>query len=85
MKQLNLGSDKDSSDHDKFQIDASLHESYIKMLQNNVSNEEWNTFCNAERNRIARDKRKWMKLNENSTDEEEAESSADMTEPKKPT
>ena len=85
MKQLDLGSGEDSSDHDEFQIDASLHESYIKMLQNNVSNEEWNTFCNAESNRIPRDKRKWIELNENSTDEEEAERSADTTEPRKPT
>ena len=53
LNNVDLDSGEESSDHDEFQIDASLHESYIKMLQNNVSNEEWSTFCEAERHRMS--------------------------------
>ena len=65
-----------SGQGEQFRIDTRLHESYIKMLQKNISNEEWDAFCVAERNRLQRDKHRWLSLNE---DTDEDENSSDTT------
>ena len=43
----------------KFEIDSDLHESYIKMVQKGISNDEWNTFCRAETHSRKRDDDLW--------------------------
>jgi len=57
--------------HQKFEIEARLHENYIRFVQKGTSNDEWNTFCEAETNRLKRQKEKWRLFNEDTDDDEE--------------
>ena len=48
----------------RFQISSKIQENYIKMIQNSMSNEEWNMFCRAKKNCLRQNKRQWKLLNE---------------------
>ena len=54
----------------KFDIDSKLHESYIKMVQKGISNDEWNTFCRAETCSRQRNSNLWRGWGNLSKDEE---------------
>ena len=51
--------------HSTFRVNADLHDSYIRMVQNGVSNDEWNAFKRAETRRQERDKRRWANWHSN--------------------
>jgi hypothetical protein len=50
---------KTEAEPKEFEIDSSLHDNYIKMVQKGISNDEWNLFCRQEERRKARDDKRW--------------------------
>ena len=48
-----------------FRVNADLHDSYIRMVQNGVSNDEWNAFKRAETRRQERDRSRWANWHRN--------------------
>ena len=55
----------------KFEIDSKLHETFIKMVQKGISNDEWNAFCRAETRSRRRDGDLWKKWSKSSEDDED--------------
>ena len=53
-------------------IDSELHETYIKMVQQGISNEEWNAFRKLEERESNRERKKWQELCTESPDREES-------------
>jgi hypothetical protein len=54
----------------KFNIHSELHESYIKMVQKGVSNDEWNLFCRQEEQRKTRDNQRWKGWHKDNTNKD---------------
>ena len=52
----------------KFQVDSELRDSYIRMVQDGISNEEWNTFCAQELRRKERDDQRWNRWSNDTGD-----------------
>jgi len=69
----------------KFQITSKIQENYIKIIQKGASNEEWNAFCEAEKNRLRKNKRRWKLLNEDTDNETDESSDGNERRPRYPT
>jgi hypothetical protein len=54
---------------ERFKISNQVYESYIKMIQDGVSNEEWNAFSNAEERNIRRDEQHWKNMWDEDSDD----------------
>lgn len=60
LRKQDPGSESESEERpERFTLSSDLHESYIRMVQEGCSNEEWNTFCATERNRLQDDEKQW--------------------------
>jgi len=52
------------------ELNESLHEDYIKMVQNGASNDEWKAFCVEEERKLKKNKKRWVQM-KNADDMEE--------------